>query len=268
MNFLPEDYQAPKPVSQNYFKLQDGENRVRILSRPVIGWEDWTLDRKPVRFRMNEKPAKSIDAKKPVKHFWAFVVWNVNQEEIQLMQITQATIRSSLEALSKDNDWGSPFEYDIKIFKKGEKMETEYTVNPVPHKPVSAYIIQAFKDKPINLSALFTDEDPFSSFETGVTCLMTEEKITPITDSLNVNPLDIDYISTKQATELTDLFNGCSEEKKAGFKEHLKKMFSTDDIAKIPENKFYELHAQLLVRFQENQKDMLEAEMSNKTKRK
>lgn len=103
MNFLPENYTTPK-TSNSYMKLQDGENKFRILSSPIIGWEDW-LDKKPVRFRFNEKPNKSIDPKKPLRHFWAFIVWNYMEEKIQILQVTQATIRNCIEALCKDTDW-------------------------------------------------------------------------------------------------------------------------------------------------------------------
>lgn len=160
MNFLPENYEAPKS-SGFYLKLQEGENRIRILSEAVIGWEDW-IDKKPVRFRMNNKPLKSFDPKKPVKHFWAFVVYNHNEDQIQIMQITQSSIRKSLESLCKDGDWGAPYFYDIKIMKTGDGIDTEYAVNPVPHKPIDQSILDRFHERKCNLEALFDNADPFS----------------------------------------------------------------------------------------------------------
>lgn len=160
MNFLPTDYEAPSSISF-YTKLAEGENRVRILSKPILGWEDWH-DKKPVRYAFNEKPAKSFDPKKPVKHFWAFIVFNYNENEIQIMQITQATIRKSLESLCRDKDWGAPFGYDIKIVKKGEGVDTEYAVNPVPHKAITQDITDAFYNRRCNLEAVFANADPFS----------------------------------------------------------------------------------------------------------
>lgn len=159
-NFLPEDYESPKSSSW-YLKLQEGENKIRILSQPVYGWEDWK-DNKPIRFKMEDKPRSSVDPKKPVRHFWAFIVWNYDQEQIQIMHITQATVRSAIEALCKDKDWGAPFFYDIKIIKKGEGTKTEYLVNPLPHKPLPDYVEENFKLRPCNLDALFQNEDPFA----------------------------------------------------------------------------------------------------------
>ncbi len=40
-------------------------------------------------------------------------------------------------------------------------METKYSVLPSPAKPVPANILQAFKEKPINLEALFSGGNPF-----------------------------------------------------------------------------------------------------------
>lgn len=160
MSFLPENYEAPKKTSTMYMKLVDGENRFRILSKPIIGWEDW-LDKKPYRYRMDSKPEKSFDPKKPMKHFWAMIVWNCNLEIIQILQITQETIKKPLQALCKDMDWGDPYFYDIKIIKTGTQKDTEYMINPLPHKSTHEYVRQCFDDTPCNLQALFDNADPF-----------------------------------------------------------------------------------------------------------
>ena len=160
MNFLPQDYKSPTP-STSYTKLLDGENRLRILSRPVVGWEDW-LDKKPVRFRFKEKPAHPFDPSKPAKHFWSMIVWNYRTEQIEILHLTQTSIRQSIEALCHDKDWGAPFHYDIKITRKGEGMDTEYVVNPIPHKAIHPMIQEKFEDKPCYLEALFDGLDPFN----------------------------------------------------------------------------------------------------------
>lgn len=161
-NFLPDTYDVPKTAS-GYMKLQKGENKFRIMSKPIVGWEDWTEDKKPVRFRINEKPAKSINPQKKIKHFWAFVVWDYADSKIKILQITQSTIQAAIQALSKDEDWGSPFAYDIKVIRTGDGMETEYATNPVPHKEIPPEAREAFMKTPVNLEALFVNEDPFDT---------------------------------------------------------------------------------------------------------
>ena len=164
-DFLPSDYEAPKGNS-NYLRLEKGENRFRILSKPILGWEDWE-NKKPLRFRRDAKPEKPIDPQKAIKHFWAFIVFNYFKNEIQIMEITQKSIQGAIEQLSKDSDWGSPFTYDIKIIRGGDGMETEYTINPVPHKPVAAEVLEAFRNKPCHLEALYLGDDPWDMTKSG-----------------------------------------------------------------------------------------------------
>lgn len=206
ITFLPSNYEAPK-TSNYYMKLQEGDNKFRILTQPILGWEDWVEDsqgKRPIRFRFEEKPLKSQTPEKPVRHFWAFVVWNYNEEQIQILHITQATIRTALESLCNDQDWGAPFFYDIKIIKKGEGKDTAYTTNPLPHKPLAKHIAEAFKDRPCNLDAMYENADPFSKeWETHTPGVLSQ-------DNMNFETLDKRMnISYDQMVDLKDIFDGC-----------------------------------------------------------
>jgi hypothetical protein len=159
MSFLPENYETPQ-TGGHYLKLAKGENKFRILSKPVIGWLDWK-ENKPMRFRMNAKPEKPVDANKPIRHFWAMYVWSYQNNAPMILEITQSTIQKSITDLNKDEDWGAPFAYDLKITKKGEDKNTEYTVTPSPKKPFDEALYQEVTKKPVNLEALFDNGDPF-----------------------------------------------------------------------------------------------------------
>ena len=161
MSFLPTNYKAPASTG-NYMKLQDGDNMIRILSEPILGWEDWD-NKKPIRYKFDNKPMNSVDPEKPIKHFWAMIVWNYVEEEIQILQITQAGIRKAIESLSNDESWGAPYFYDIKITKEGKELKTKYSVNPRPHKKLDPRIKEAFLEKPCSLNALFSNGDPFNA---------------------------------------------------------------------------------------------------------
>ena len=226
MDFLPKDYTAPITGAQNYMKLQDGENKFRVLTRPILGWEDW-IEKKPVRYRMDAKPAKPHDPTKPIKHFWAMVVFNYNEEQIQILQITQSTIRTALEALLHDTDWGAPFFYDIKIFKKGEGVNTEYTVNPVPHKPTHEYIIEQFHDKHCNLEALFDGGDPFATGQPEY----TKGVFTAEAGAL-------DQIDAEEALELQNTLAQCSEDYRKKVYNFLKSEHGITDVIKMKPDLF------------------------------
>jgi hypothetical protein len=204
MKFLPDDYTSPSS-SNYYMKFVDGENKIRILSQPILGWEDW-VEKKPVRFRFNNKPMKSHDPIKPVRHFWAFIVWNYNEEQIQILEITQATIKKQLEALTKDADWGAPYFYDIKIMKSGEGLKTEYTVNPLPHKPLNDYIKKMFEEKPCFLDALFDNADPFAPEWRDYTPGIFERKDSVVVEKVEEKK---PIITTEQGLELLVIFEKC-----------------------------------------------------------
>lgn len=230
MNFLPENYEAPK-ASGYYMKLQEGENKIRILSKPVLGWEDWQ-DKKPVRFAFNNKPLKSIDDTKPVKHFWAMIVWNYNEEQIQILQITQATLRTSLEALCKDSDWGAPYFYDLKIIKSGEGKETQYRVNPLPHKPTSAHIIQKFNERRCNLDALFSAEDPFAkAYDVYTGGIFEREEVVALTKEATISQLEV--------IGLESILSECNPLYKAQLMDNLSKLpIPIGSLNQIPTNLF------------------------------
>lgn len=170
MSFLPDNYTPPK-TGGNYMKLEQGDNRFRVLcEHPIIGYEYWTLDKKPIRTKdmPREKPENMEirDKKKHwmtnIKHFWAMIVWDYADQKLKILQITQSTIQNSLLGVFKDSDWGHPSSYDIVINRTGESKETRYQVTPKPHKPLTDEQKEAQK-QPVNLNALYDSEDPFAS---------------------------------------------------------------------------------------------------------
>lgn len=166
-DFLPKDYEVPSS-SDNYMKFIKGENRFRILSSPILGYEYWVGDgssRKPVRVPMNQ-PIKTneVDDIDSIKHFWAMVVWNYEAEKIQILEITQKGIQKTLRALAKDPDWGSPvMNYDVVVTRNGDGMETKYEVLPKPAKKIDPGIVALYKDMQIDLNALYRGDDPFNA---------------------------------------------------------------------------------------------------------
>lgn len=169
--FLPTDYSAPAGGS-SYMKLQKGENVIRVLSNAITGFEFWNDDNKPVRSAtpFTNTPNIKLDADgepTKVKHFWAFVVWNYESKNIEILQINQTSIQTAITNLVKDEDWGNPKAYDIKITRKGDGLTTEYAVNPKPAKEVDAEILEKYNANPINLEALFVGGNPFERTNTA-----------------------------------------------------------------------------------------------------
>ena len=160
MTRLPTDYEPAKSAGGAYTKLQDGDTKIRILTSPIIGYEYFTVDNKPKRSKQMFAQTNDIKENGKVKEFWAFVIWNYNEEKVQIMEITQNTIKDQIFALAKDEDFGDPKWYDLKITRTGKDLETKYQVKPLAQKPFENK--EAIDEsKKINLEALYEWEDPF-----------------------------------------------------------------------------------------------------------
>lgn len=168
MSFLPDGYKVP--TDSKYMKFVAGENTFRVLSDAITGWEWWTsevIDGKEVRKpnRVDEEgavPSEEVDDEQLPKHFWAFVVWNYQEEKVQILEITQKGIQLKMSALSRSKGWGDPKGYDITVIKTGEKMATKYDLMPIPPAQVEKEILEKYHGMHINLEKLFTGEDPFA----------------------------------------------------------------------------------------------------------
>lgn len=168
--FLPKDHK--EPTTSNYMKFKEGENTFRVMSPAITGYEYWNTSNKPVRSAMpfDEIPEDiKIDkeGKHKINYFWAFVVWNYDVEKLQILEITQKSIRSYMEGLNKNSKWGNPNKYDITVTRSGSGLETEYTTVASPHSPLEKGIVERFEKANINLNALYEGADPFAKQDNG-----------------------------------------------------------------------------------------------------
>lgn len=160
-NFLPENYEVPATIG-NYMKFEKGDNLFRVLSSAIIGWEYWNVDDKPVRLKAKpDQMPLDMRADDKLKHFWAFVVWNYKFNKIQILEVTQKSVQDEIMKLVNDVDWGSPKNYDLKVTRTGDKLETKYQVTQKPHTPLKDEVKEALANTPVDLTNLFNGEDPF-----------------------------------------------------------------------------------------------------------
>lgn len=161
---LPAGYELPKSEGGKYTKLQDGTTKIRILTSPIIGWEYFNNENKPQRSRIPYTgiPADSKEGRKP-KEFWSFVIYNYEEKRVQVMTVTQNSIKEQLIALSRDADFGDPKTYDLKITKSGKGLETKYTLMALGKSEFddSKALEEASK---VDLDAVFDGKDPFAPF--------------------------------------------------------------------------------------------------------
>lgn len=183
-DFLPKDYQVPAS-SGNYMKLVEGVNEFRVLSKPVMGYEYWNTENKPVRAKdlwvstPDDIKLNRDGSQTAIKHFWAFPVWNYASKSVQILEITQTTIMGAIQSLVNNPKWGSPQEYDLTVNRTGSGLDTEYSVMPNPKTPLDEEIKKSFLEKKINLEELFVGKDPFGSAKVGAVVDYPKDDINP-----------------------------------------------------------------------------------------
>ena len=92
------------------------------------------------------------DKAKAVYHS-ACAVWNYEERAVQVWEITQRSLQESLHLLTKDKDFGPPINYDLKITRKGDGLETTYSMVPMPG-DMNDDVQNAIAELRVNLEAL------------------------------------------------------------------------------------------------------------------
>jgi len=168
----PTDYEVPKGESRYLKFKQPGQYKLRILQRPIFGWEAWTVgeDGKdhPVRFAMDSRPTDVSPYRNgKLSHFWAMPVYNFNTQRVEVLNITQATIQQQIEAYARNTDWGSPLAYNLTITRAGTGLnDTKYSVVASPHSALPEEALAEWEQVQadgFDITELMRDGDPFTT---------------------------------------------------------------------------------------------------------
>jgi hypothetical protein len=159
-SFVPDD--AVSTGASRYMKFQDGENKIRIISNPIVGWLEW-VDRKPVRTHIDDEPEGGDEDNKPKKFMTVAVIDRNDDDKVKILEVTQQSVIKAIRALTANPDWGKPFSYDIVITKTGSDLKTKYVVTPSPKKPLSKDVIRDVQETPCNLDQMFEGADPWNT---------------------------------------------------------------------------------------------------------
>lgn len=136
-------------------KLEQGENRMRILTKPIPGYVWWPEgSNKPERAH---GPTDIPTGVKDAKYFW-FLTIAINGE-VKFLELKQKTILSQIKALSDNTEWGEVQDYDITITRSGQDLETQYTVVPNPKKAIDADVALQWA----NIKARYNPENLFTN---------------------------------------------------------------------------------------------------------
>lgn len=176
--FLPKGY---TPKVSDFIRLGEGDNKVRILSTPLIGKLWWVSEDgvvrekgmgmkgdKPYRIRFSDElPEDILDLQ--TKEFWMLKVYDYKASAVRILEITQQSIIKALNEFITSDGWGDPRGYDINIKKEGNGKETKYYVIPMPPKDITDEIAEMSKNSRVDLESFLTGnskkEDPFEGME-------------------------------------------------------------------------------------------------------
>lgn len=152
---LPENYE-PSERGGLFTKIQQGANRLRFVGQILTGFVYWNTDNKPVRLAAYPEDMPSDirpdkNGNMVIKDMWAGLVYNYQTKKVEIFEPTQATIHNALYTLEKNDEWGDLLEYDVTITRKGEGLETEYTVTPSPKAELSEGAKKAVADNKLEL---------------------------------------------------------------------------------------------------------------------
>ena len=179
VNFFDQGHEIPDKRNQ-FMKFGQGKNRIRFIGNPVSGFvffgktkrEDGSEAVKPFRRREGEgefsveemisrdvrmKPDGEIEGQ---KYFVMGLVYNYQKEKLQALEITQKSILKAMKSYVESEEYGHPSGYDLTIEKKGDGLNTEYTVIVSPPKPLSAEIENLVGETSCDLQKIFDGEYP------------------------------------------------------------------------------------------------------------
>ena len=186
---VKQAFEARKSASSggNYLNpssVNEGDKlRITFLGDDSLaGWQVWANKndggRIPLRFASEPSPAE-ITARaeeegatadpSECKAFYAFAVWNYDDERVQVFQFHQQGIAAPIiEALSDEEIEAEPSAYDFIIKATGSGMDKRYSVTPMPGKrrqpKIESQVDSAWQKvqgEGFDLKALLMGGDPF-----------------------------------------------------------------------------------------------------------
>ena len=184
VNFFEQGHEIPDKRNQ-FMKFVQGKNRIRFIGNPVSGFvffgktkrDDGTETVKPYRRRESEgefsleeminrdvrmKPDGEIEGGPALrqKYFVMGLVYNYQKQKLQVLEVTQKSILKALKSYVESEEYGHPSGYDLTIEKKGDGLNTEYTVIVSPPKPLSDQIVTLVGETSCDLQKIFAGEYP------------------------------------------------------------------------------------------------------------
>lgn len=128
MSNVYEDYKVPQ--TGLYHKFEDGVvTTFRLLTEPVVYESTYT----------NQDGEDIISTK------YSWLAYDVEAEQIKVLNLPM-TAYKQIAALARDEDYGDPTQYNLKLSRTGTGPSTAYTVTPSPKKSDPMTLSETIKE--------------------------------------------------------------------------------------------------------------------------
>ena len=149
------------------------ELKFRVIGDIQVGYqyfqeitrEDGTQGVKPVRSEEYpdtlENPAKKYQSEERVDRatqFMAMAIYDFSDNKIKIWNLSKKSVISSLMEVENDEDTGEIQDYDFKVKKSGNGLETEYALLRLDKTDVTPEMQKAYEDANVDLKAYLNGE--------------------------------------------------------------------------------------------------------------
>ena len=131
-----KDYKPPEDLAtSSWLKIEEGKPvTVRLLSHSITFKNHWiSSENKNYDCVGIDNGCKWCEVGEKIRHRWAYLAL-LRDDKAPAVKVFEMgfMIFGDILEFAKDDDLGDPRSYDLKISRKGQKLDTEYTTYPSP----------------------------------------------------------------------------------------------------------------------------------------
>lgn len=145
------DMDAGKEKKNDFMRLKEGENLVRVMSNPIKSYVHWVKTRDGMDRKINSPAAspelvrKLEDAGYKLQASYLIKVLDRSDDKFKLLEVGPQIFKG-IQMLSSNQKWGKVTSYDISIIKGPKGTQPLYNVTPNPKEALHASFQSKFTE--------------------------------------------------------------------------------------------------------------------------
>jgi hypothetical protein len=136
--FLPVGFEPAAAGGGDFLKMPEDGASIRFvpLGRAISGQLYWTEDKKCHRSATPFDDTPGIKEGDSVKKFLLFNVYDLDTQEVKLLEVTQVSVQRQIVELATTGDYTfNNGTNGFRVSRIGKALKTKYTTVPTPVKP-------------------------------------------------------------------------------------------------------------------------------------